>query len=169
MPALPPHAQVNALSPAEAAPLLADRVLLVEDQEEDIELFRRALAKSGVSCGLDIVMDGETAICWLTEKLAEIGCGRAVLPRAIFLDLRLPGIDGSEVLRWIRAQPALTATTVVVCSVAVTERRDLTATQCLGADAFLAKSPRPETVAAVLATRMQNAPLRNACGESSLA
>jgi two-component system, chemotaxis family, response regulator Rcp1 len=132
------------------APPLADRVLLVEDSEEDIVLFRRLLVRADVRVALDVAMDGETAIRWLSEKLAEVGCGRPVLPRAIFLDLKLPGASGSEVLRWIRAQPELERTLVAICS-ASTAERDLAEAESLGAHVYITKFPGPERLAAILA------------------
>jgi CheY-like chemotaxis protein len=130
-------------------PALADRVLLVEDCEEDITLFRRLLSKADARAALDVVMDGDTAIRWLTEKLADAPGGRPLLPRAVFLDLKLPGASGSEVLRWIRARPELERTLVAICS-ASTAERDVNEAERLGAHVYLTKFPGAERLAAIL-------------------
>lgn len=129
---------------------LADRILLIEDNEDDVLLFRRLLTKARVTCGLDIVIDGETAIRWLSEKVGESACGRPVLPRAIFLDLKLPGILGTEVLRWMRAQPPLQRTLTAICT-SSSDRHDLAEAERLGAHVFLAKFPNPDQLASLLA------------------
>jgi CheY-like chemotaxis protein len=133
-----------------AMPPLADRALLVEDCEEDIVLFRRLLGKANVRTALDVAMDGETAIRWLSEKIAEVACGRPALPRAVFLDLKLPGVSGSEVLRWVRAQPELERTLVAICSSSAAER-DVEEAERLGAHVYLMKFPGAERLSAILA------------------
>lgn len=128
---------------------LADRILLVEDNEDDVFLFRRLLGKTRLSMALDIVGDGETAIQWLSEILADLDCGRPVLPRAVFLDLKLPGVFGSEVLRWIRAQSAFDRTLVAVCS-SSEEPRDVEEAERLKANVYVKKYPTLERMAALL-------------------
>lgn len=127
------------MTAAEEVPL-APRILLIDDGEEDIILFRRLLAKARIEVALDIVTDGETAIRWLSEKMGEAVCGRPILPRAIVIDLKLPGMHGSEVLRWVRAQAQLQRTLTVICTSAAAEE-DLAEAERLGAHAFLPKFP----------------------------
>lgn len=129
---------------------LASRVLLIEDSEDDVVLFRRLLAQARIEDDLDVVTDGETAIRWLSEKIGESVCGRPILPRAIFIDIKLPGMLGTEVLRWIRAQPALERTLTVICTASIAEQ-DLTEAERLGAHAFLPKFPKPAQLKRVMA------------------
>ncbi len=90
------------------------RILLVEDNEAHAELIEWALNEAGVDIGLDWVCDGERALEYLLGGEARaVGATR---PRLclILLDLRLPKIDGLDVLRQVKAQPHLSSVPVVV-------------------------------------------------------
>jgi CheY-like chemotaxis protein len=130
-------------------PALADRVLLVEDCEDDIFQFQRLLRRASVDTALDVVTDGESAVRWLTERLAAHANGSVSLPRALFLDLRLPGMRGADVLRWIREQTPLDRALVVVWSSSV-ELRDIAEADRLGADLYVNKFPAVEQFAALM-------------------
>ena len=113
-------------------------VLLVEDNANDIALVRRALSKGKVVNPLQVVRSGEEALEYL------IGTGRYAnrveypLPELMLLDLKLPGIDGFQVLRWIRQQPGLKALRVVVLT-ASNALEDATIAYRVGANSFLVK------------------------------
>lgn len=128
---------------------MTNRLLLVEDDEEDIVHFQRLVRRADGALGVDVVTDGDTAIRWLAEKLAEADGDGAVLPRMIFVDLRLPGASGADVLRWIRAQPALDRTVAVVCSSSA-DARDITEAERSGADLYVTKYPDESEFAALL-------------------
>jgi len=130
-------------------PALADRVLLVEDSEDDIFQFQRLLRRASTDTALDIATDGESAVKWLDERLAEHASGKAALPRALFLDLRLPGMRGSEVLKWIRRQHPLDRALVVVWSSSI-ELRDIAEADRLGADLYVNKFPNAEQFTALM-------------------
>src|SRR5437868_2030655 len=89
-------------------------ILLVEDKEDDIVLIRRALAKAGVVNPLQVVRDGDEAIEYLAGERKYRNREEYPLPQLVLLDLKLPGMDGFEVLRWIRGQPGLSSLRVVV-------------------------------------------------------
>ena len=137
------------LAAADAKPQFADRLLLIEDDENDVFQFQRMLRRVDAKLGLDVVTDGEAAIHWLSEKIAELHHGQQTLPRAIFVDLRLPGLRGSEVLRWIREQAVLDPVLVVVCSGSA-DLRDIAEAERLRADLYLTKFPPQEQFAALL-------------------
>ena len=84
-------------------------VLLVEDNEIDVEVTRRALAKAGVRVALQVERDGADALETLLRRRR-----RSELPRLVLLDLQLPGIDGPEVLRRIKGDAELCAIPVAV-------------------------------------------------------
>lgn len=87
------------------------RVLLVEDDEDHVFLVRRALRDlEGVSVSVAVASNGEQAL----EELRHARFDPGSLPHLVLLDLRLPRVDGLEVLRRIRADPALQALPVVV-------------------------------------------------------
>jgi len=105
-------------------------VLLVEDNPDDAELTLRALRKSNVAERLLHVDDGAKAI--------EFLFGGAKPPRFILLDLKLPKIDGLEVLRRIKAD-ARTRTIPVVVLTSSKEERDVMASYDLGVNSYIVK------------------------------
>jgi CheY-like chemotaxis protein len=159
---LPPRSPEPPFASSDVPPL-ADRLLLVEDCEEDVFLFRRLLGVVNRHVPLDVVTDGESAVQWLAEKIAEARAGRAVLPRTIFVDLKLPGMHGMEVLRWIRAEPAFDGALVAVCS-ASAEQSDISEASALHASAYVKKYPPADQLAALLAARDPHALPRELSG-----
>src|SRR5579862_3808899 len=112
--------------------------LLVEDNEDHVVLIRRAFAKSKVLNPLQVVRCGEDAMAYL-EGTGRF-CNRAEfpLPAVVLLDLKLTGLDGFDVLRWIRQQPGLRALRIVVLT-SSNEIRDVNLAYQLGANSFLVK------------------------------
>jgi len=105
-------------------------ILLVEDNPNDAELTQRALRKTDIGARLVIARDGAEAIEWvLTEGLR---------PRVIFLDLKLPKIDGMEVLRRIRADERTRQIPVVVLT-SSQEERDINESYKLGVNSYVVK------------------------------
>jgi CheY-like chemotaxis protein len=113
-------------------------VLLVEDNEDDAAMVRRAFWRSKVVNPLQVVRSGEEALEYLAGTGRYGNRFEYPLPELILLDLNMPGIDGFQVLRWIRQQPGLRALRVVVLT-SSTELRDATLAYRLGANSFLVK------------------------------
>jgi CheY-like chemotaxis protein len=113
-------------------------VLLVEDIDDDAELVRRAFAKGNVVNPLQIVRTGEEALEYLTGTGRYSNRAEYPLPELLLLDLKLPGIDGFQVLRWIRQQPELKALRVVVLT-SSEALSDATEAYKAGANSFLVK------------------------------
>lgn len=88
-------------------------LLLVEDNPRDAELTLRALKKGKVANRIAHVKDGQAALDYLFS-LGPNGGRRNALPRVVLLDLKLPKVDGIEVLRRIRADESTRALPVVV-------------------------------------------------------
>lgn len=84
-------------------------ILLVEDNSADARLVREALAETSLPARLHWVADGEQALVHLRQ-----GAATAARPDVILLDLNLPGLHGLELLRTLKADPALQAVPVVV-------------------------------------------------------
>ncbi len=88
-------------------------LLLVEDSEDDAFFFRRTLQKSGVTCTIHRVANGAEAIDFLQTASES---GEQALPQVIFLDLKMPVLNGFEVLDWLRTQTFAAPMRVIVLS-----------------------------------------------------
>jgi len=113
-------------------------ILLVEDGEDDVLLIRQAFAKSNLSNPIQVVWDGEEAIAYLSGTGQYSNRTEYPLPDLVLLDLNMPGMDGFDVLKWIRGQPGLKALRVVVLT-SSDQIRDVNQAYSLGANSFLMK------------------------------
>lgn len=107
-------------------------ILLVEDSRDDQTLALRALDRAKVANEVVVVNDGVEALDYLMGPAAK------PLPAVVLLDLKLPKIDGLEVLKRIRAEPR-TARVPVVILTASSEERDLVVGYDLGANSYIRK------------------------------
>ncbi len=105
-------------------------ILLVEDNPNDAELTQRALRKADLGARLAVARDGAEAI----DQLFRSG----LRPKVIFLDLKLPKIDGVEVLRRVRADGRTAAIPVVVLT-SSQEERDIVACYKLCVNSYVVK------------------------------
>jgi len=112
--------------------------LLVEDNASDEKLTLLAFKNSGVSNQVIVVRDGAAALDYLFGTGNHAGRDLSVLPTLILLDLKLPKIDGLEVLRRIRAD-ARTKLVPVVVLTASREDEDVLRSYSLGANAYVRK------------------------------
>lgn len=124
-------------------------VLLAEDNEDDLFLSRRALAKAGLA-PVHHVEDGARAIDYLGGLGAYADRARFPLPDILLLDLKMPAYTGHEVLEWLRRQPALQGVRVYVLT-SSDEPRDRQRVQKAGAQGYFVKPLLPEHVATILA------------------
>lgn len=113
-------------------------ILLVEDSEDDISIIRRAFQNGGISNPMHVVRDGEAAIAYLAGTGKYAIRDEYPLPALVLLDLKLPGMDGFEVLRWIRQTPGVSSLRVVVLT-SSENIRDVNAAYQLGANSFMVK------------------------------
>jgi len=111
-------------------------ILLVEDSPDDVRLTRRALKQNHIGNELVVVGDGVEALEYL-ERAASAEGGR-VLPAVTLLDLKLPRVDGFEVLRRIRADERLKRLSVVVLT-SSREEIDIIKSYDLGANSYIRK------------------------------
>jgi len=112
--------------------------LLVEDEVEQAVLLRRAFEKAKIINPLQVVRSGEEAMAYLEAAGPYADRDEFPMPKLILLDLKMPGITGFDVLRWIRQQPQLQESRVVVLT-ASNEIRDVNLAYQLGANSFLVK------------------------------
>lgn len=113
-------------------------ILLVEDNPDDEALTLRALNKNAVKCPVVVAHDGVEAIDYLFGTGDYADRDRHPLPAVILLDLKLPRIDGLEVLRRIRADAGTALLPVVVLTTSG-EPRDVQQAYQLGANSYIRK------------------------------
>ena len=113
-------------------------ILLVEDNPDDEELALLAFKKSNVVNEVVIARDGEEALDYLFGTGAYAGRDVGVLPQVVLLDLKLPKIDGLEVLQRVRADPRTRRLPVVVLT-SSKEEQDLMESYDLGANSYVRK------------------------------
>lgn len=111
------------------------RILLVEDNPDDIELTLRAFRKVNLSNEVEVARDGEEA---LRVLLGAEGGDDVDLPTVVLLDLNLPKIGGLEVLRRLRGDPRTRFLPVVILTSSA-EERDLVQGYELGANSYVRK------------------------------
>src|SRR5688572_10606622 len=111
-------------------------ILLVEDNPDDEALALRALAKNNIANHVDVARDGVEAIEYLLGEDAM--AGRRPLPQVVLLDLKLPRMDGLDVLRRIRSEPRTRLLPVVILT-SSNEQRDLVDSYSLGANSYIRK------------------------------
>ena len=113
-------------------------ILLVEDNPNDEELTLRALKKAHVANDVHVVRDGADALEFLFAKGAYAGRAESLPLRIVLLDLKLPKVDGLEVLRRVKADPRTKAIPVIVLT-SSREEKDLVASYDLGANSYIVK------------------------------
>jgi CheY-like chemotaxis protein len=113
------------------------RILLVEDDPRDVELTLEALGGNNLVNEVDVVGDGEKALEYLFRR-GEFAARAGNHPAVILLDLKLPKVDGSGVLKAIRSDDKLRMIPVVVLT-SSREQRDLAEAYRLGANAYVVK------------------------------
>jgi two-component system response regulator len=115
-----------------------NNILLVEDSADDVELTRRAFRKSPFENPLVVARDGIEALDYLfgTGEYQERDASK--LPQLVLLDLKLPRLDGLQVLERVRSNPKTRLLPVVILT-SSTEPRDLIGGYSLGANSYIRK------------------------------
>ncbi len=118
---------------------MIDRViLLVEDNQNDELLTLRALARSNISNRVVVARDGAEALDYLFRRGAYAQRNEHEVPQVVLLDLKLPKIDGLEVLRAVRADERTKLLPIVVLTSSI-EEQDLMTSYGLGANSYIRK------------------------------
>jgi CheY-like chemotaxis protein len=115
-------------------------ILLVEDNEDDIFIMKKACQRTGIPHLLRVVTDGDMAIDYLSGKGQYADRTSHPIPEVIFLDIKMPHRDGHEVLAWIRTQPSLKSLPVVMLT-GSTQTADIDRAYELGVTSYLQKVP----------------------------
>jgi two-component system response regulator len=119
-------------------PISHRTILLVEDNPDDEELTLRALQRNNISNEVMVVRDGQEAVDWLEGTGPHSSRNPADIPALILLDLKLPKIDGLDVLRRLRGNPR-TALVPVVILTSSKEERDRASGYQSGANSYVQK------------------------------
>lgn len=125
-------------------------ILLVEDNEDDIFIFRRAYRQAKLPYPLQVAGDGQEALDYLQGEGRFADRTAYPMPFLVLLDLKLPFKSGLEVLQTLRHRPELAQLCVIVLTSSA-EQRDLTRARELGAHAYLVKPPSPAVLVDAIA------------------
>ena len=113
-------------------------ILLAEDREDDVLLIRKAFKKAFLTNPLYVVRDGAEAIDYLEGVGRYANRQEFPLPDLLLLDLKMPKVDGFEVLQWLRQQPGFNLLRVVVLT-SSDHVNDVNRAYQLGANSFMVK------------------------------
>lgn len=113
-------------------------ILIVEDTQQDLDLALRALRKAKLSNLIEIARDGEEALEFIFCTGKHAGRKMENGPKVILLDLKLPKVDGLEVLQRIKADPRTKSIPVVVLT-SSKEQNDVVESYHLGVNSYIVK------------------------------
>jgi len=113
-------------------------ILLVEDNPNDIELALRALKKHNLANKVHVVKDGAEALDYIFGTGSYVSRDVNNKPKVVFLDLKLPKVDGLEVLRRIKSDEITKVIPIVVLT-SSTEERDIIESYQLGVNSYIVK------------------------------
>jgi len=118
--------------------MIKRNILLVEDNPDDVALTLRALNKNNIANEVIVAKDGVEALDYLFGEGAYAGRNATIVPAVILLDLKLPRIDGLEVLERLRKDERTKFAPVVVLT-SSKEEQDLVRSYKLGANSYIRK------------------------------
>jgi CheY-like chemotaxis protein len=124
-------------------------ILLADDSVNDIFLMRRAFQKAEFHSALQEVHNGAEAIDYLKGEGIYADRNQYPLPSVVLLDLNMPMKNGFEVLRWVRAQPALKRLSIIVLTASM-RLEDVERAYDLGASSYLVKPSNIEALAGMI-------------------
>jgi CheY-like chemotaxis protein len=113
-------------------------ILLADDNEDDVELVKMALERTGLKNPVYICRDGEQVIAYLQGKEPYTDRQKHPFPRLLVLDLKMPNLGGLDVLRWVRDHPHCAVIPTLILSTSVL-KSDIQEAYELGANAYLTK------------------------------
>jgi two-component system response regulator len=116
----------------------AIEILLVEDDPQDVQLTLRALQSENLGNRIQVARDGEEALDFLFCRGVHSDRSPTHPPKLVLLDLKLPKVDGLEVLREVKANPECRAIPVVVLT-SSGEQRDIVESYKLGVNSYIQK------------------------------
>lgn len=122
-------------------------ILLIDDNHEDLFLTKRLLSRAGVKHPIITIDDGEEGIAFL--RACTVPDASALKPCVVFCDIRMPKIDGFDVVKWARSQSALADVPIVILTGGDVPE-DRARAKALGATHFLVKFPTPDVLKTIV-------------------
>jgi len=132
-------------------------ILLVEDNEDDVFAFKWSARRAEVTCPLQVVTDGRQALAYLSGEGEYADRLKYPVPSLMFLDLKLPYLNGTEILAWKAGQVHLSDIPVIVLS-GSDERKDRETTLPLGARDYIVKPVEPAKLRSVVDETLSRRP-----------
>ncbi|HVI70637.1 MAG TPA: response regulator, partial [Pyrinomonadaceae bacterium] len=123
----------------------SDCILLVEDSEDDALFLKRSLRVAGITMPVMTVPDGAAAIAYFNGEPPFSNRKKFPLPSIVLLDVRLPNVNGFEVLEWLRAHPHLKHLFIAMVTTSG-KIGDIARAYRLGANSFLTKPCYPDDI-----------------------
>lgn len=124
-------------------------ILLVEDNPDDLEMALFAFREANIANKIQVARDGQEALDFIFAEGGFAGRQREPYPKVVLLDLKLPKVDGFEVLRRLKASSE-TRTIPVVVLTSSKEQRDMVETYNLGVNSYIVKPVSFENFASVI-------------------
>ena len=125
-------------------------ILIVEDTPQDLELALRALKKANLANNIQVARDGAEALEFIFGEGVHAGRHLEDGPKVILLDLKLPKVDGLEVLRRVKSDPRTSRIPVVVLT-SSKEQKDVVESYKLGVNSYLVKPVEVAAFSGVIA------------------
>jgi CheY-like chemotaxis protein len=122
------------------------RLLIVDDDADQLFFSQRLMQKAEDGFSIVTAGGGPEAVAYLTDACAGDPCA---IPAVIFLDIKMPGMDGFEVLRWLRDKEEFRQVKVIILS-SSDDPNDAKKAAELGADGYLIKDPAPAVLGGIL-------------------
>src|SRR5258706_502401 len=116
-------------------------ILVAEDNPTDIFILKRAFLKAGIDPHISFVRDGQEVLDYLEGEKDFSDRKAHPFPELMLLDLKMPKLDGFDVLRWVRKQPGLNRLLVIVLT-SSNQSKDVNRAYDLGANSYLVKPSR---------------------------
>lgn len=114
------------------------RLMVVDDSDSDIFCLKRGFQKAGIEVRIHELSDGQSAIDYLSGSAPFADWAQCPLPNLMILDIRMPGLDGFDVLQWVRAQSGIGAMPIIMLSSSA-EAEDVDKAHQWGANSYLVK------------------------------
>jgi len=125
------------------------RILVAEDDTTDAFLLERTFARTGNRTSLHFVRDGQEAVDYLSGEGSFANREQHPIPTLLLSDLKMPRLDGFQVLDWLRRQPGLKRLPVVILS-SSSEPADVNRAYDLGVNSYLVKPHSAERLSALV-------------------